>query len=93
MNLRSTAICLDCDELIDLSETRKEEKCPKCGSKDHTKLSKYIQPLPAIRVNEIPTVKKAGKIGRRNRRRLDLKPMEKLIIEPAYSAAASKSVM
>jgi len=60
MNLRSAAICLDCDEIIDLLESRKEEKCPRCGSKDHTMLSRYIKPIPVIRVSEkLP--KKNGK--------------------------------
>jgi anaerobic ribonucleoside-triphosphate reductase len=60
MNLRSAAICLDCDEVIDLFESRKEEKCPRCGSKDHEMLSKYIKPIPVIRVVEKP-VKKSGR--------------------------------
>jgi hypothetical protein len=60
MNLRSAAICLDCDEVIDLSTSRnaEEETCPKCGSKDNAMLSKYIQPMPVVRVVVKATTKK-----------------------------------
>jgi hypothetical protein len=66
MNLRTASICLDCDEIIDLSVSRipEEEKCPRCGSKDHTMLSKYIKSMPVIRVIEKP----AKKIGKRCRK-------------------------
>lgn len=73
MNLRSAAICLDCDELIDLFDSRKDERCPRCGSKDHAMLSKYFLPLPAIRVAEKPAKKDAimiaGKPAKKNGRK------------------------
>ncbi len=95
MNLRSAAICLDCDELIDLIESRKEERCPRCGSKDHTMLSKYIKPLPVIRVTEMPvtrlTEKPAKKNGRKSKK-AELISMAKESLNPYIRQRISKSV-
>lgn len=95
MNLRSTAICLDCDELIDLSESRKEEKCPRCGSKDHAMLSKYIRPLPVIRVTEVPIaslIEKPVKKNGRKCKKAELITMAKESLNPYIRQRISESV-
>lgn len=71
MNLRAAAICLDCDEVIDLSLSRneREEKCPMCGSKEHIMLSRYLKPLPVIRVVEKPGCKIIKKPEKKNGRK------------------------